>query len=352
VGKPFWDGPWWTHDEVEYAKCKKAVKEAASGGAVRSETMHIESNGEKRYIDFTMKPILNETGVVTFLIAEGSDITNKKIAQKEAEERQQQLIQTDKMASLGLMVSGVAHEINNPNNLIMLNADVMEKMWRDIRKLLDNVILTTPQFTVSGIPGVRAIERFDTMLKGISGGSKRIMALVSSLKGFARMDNEGLKEIVDMRAVVESAVMILNYHLQKVTNNFSISIEPDMPSIFGSYQKMEQVIINLLTNGCEALTDKGQKLSVDARYEAQTNEVVVCVEDEGCGIAPEMQGKIMDPFFTTKGDTGGTGLGLSVSYGIIKDHNGTIGFTSQQGKGTCFTIKLKAHSTTAIKDCT
>jgi PAS domain S-box-containing protein len=145
VGKPFWDGPWWTHDEAEYAKCKKAVKDAASGGAVRLETIHIAADGQMRYIDFTIKPIPGENGMIKFLISEGSDITNKKLAQKEAEERQRQLIHTDKMASLGLMVSGLAHEINNPNNLIMLNADVMEKMWGELRRLLDNVIMATPQ---------------------------------------------------------------------------------------------------------------------------------------------------------------------------------------------------------------
>jgi PAS domain S-box-containing protein len=350
VGKPLWEGPWWAHDKEELAKCKKAVLDAASGETVRLETTHATPNGELHYIDFTMKPIPGEFGSVRFLISEGRDITLKKRAQKEADERQQQLIYTDKMASLGLMVSGIAHEINNPNNLIMLNADVMEKMWIDMRKILDNTILTIPQSTFGGIQSKRAIERFETMLKGISGGSKRIMVLVSSLKGFARTDNEGLTEIVNMRAVVESAVMILDHSIQKATNNFSISFDPDLPPIFGSYQKIEQVIINLLTNGCESLTDPNQSLSVNVWYDRVADDVVVDVEDTGCGIPQEIQGKVMDPFFTTKGDSGGTGLGLSVSYGIIKDHNGTIGFTSQPGKGTCFTIKLKAHHTTNIKD--
>ena len=275
------------------------------------------------------------------------DITEYKRAQEEARAHQQRLVQSDKMNSLGQMVSGVAHEVNNPNNLIMLNADVMETFWRHMRPVLREHFAANPDWKMAGIPYGVAEGKFETLLGGVSGGAKRIKRIVDNLKDFARIDGGDLSESVSVEKVVEASVGIVENLIRKSTDRFSISNGGSLPRIRGNFQKLEQVVINLVTNACQALESRSKAIRIMIWHEEEAGMVAIRVEDEGRGIPAGLLNKVADPFFTTKRDTGGTGLGLSVSYGIVREHRGRIEYTSDEQRGTTVEIRFPTIKETA-----
>ena len=269
-----------------------------------------------------------------------ADITEYKTAQEEARLHQQRFIQADKMNSLGLMVSGVAHEVNNPNNLIMLNADVMDTFWKHLRPVLREHAQTHPDWKVAGLPYGTAEGKFETLLSGVAGGAKRIKRIVESLKDFARLDRGELSENVDLEEVVDASVGIVESVIRKSTDHFSVERAGGLPRVRGNFQKLEQVVINLITNACQALESRAKAVRVVTWHEASEGWVGISVEDEGKGIPAEFVGKVTDPFFTTKRDSGGTGLGLSVSYGIVREHRGRMEISSEVARGTRVEIRI------------
>ena len=273
-----------------------------------------------------------------------NDITEYKNAQEEAKLHQQKLIQVDKMNSLGQMVSGVAHEINNPNNLIMLNADVMESFWNHMRPVLREYSHENTNWKLAGIPYAKVEGKYETLLSGIVGGSQRIKRIVENLRDFGRVDSGEISETLNLEKVVQAALSIVDSLIKKSTSHFSIQYEENLPFVKGNFQKLEQVVINLLTNACQALDKNDKAIRIQIFYEAESHQVVLKVEDEGIGIPSHLLHKIADPFFTTKRDTGGTGLGLSVSYGIIREHRGSIEFKSIENSGTTVEIRIPAIS--------
>ena len=272
-----------------------------------------------------------------------ADISESVQAQETTRMHEQQLIQADKMASIGMMVSGVAHEINNPNNLIMLNADVMKTIWQSSAEMLTQYMKKTDIKKIAGLPGDRAINKFGTLIDGISGGAVRIKRIVQNLKDFARIDAGEINESLQINDVIETALQIVFPVIKKATKMFSVEYGENIPDIHGNYQKLEQVFINLITNACQSLENNQNAVGVCTEYLANDKMVKLTVTDEGKGIAPEHLNKIFDPFFTTKRDTGGTGLGMSVSYGIIKEHRGEIHIQSVLDAGTTVTVLLPSN---------
>ncbi len=268
----------------------------------------------------------------------GIDISELKRAQEDARRHQQSAIQADKLASIGLMVSGVAHEINNPNNLIMLSADVLRSAWPQLRARLAEAPSSPRAGSAVGLP-VPTVEQVGTLIEHIATGAVRIQKIVRSLKDFARADSGELQPGVDLRQVVDTAIMLVHNLIRKATDHFSV-VHGEVPPVIGNAQKLEQVLINLLTNACQALPDRTRAVTVRTALRAESGLVAVEVRDEGKGIPPQDLARIFDPFFTTKRDSGGTGLGLSVSYGIIEEHGGKLVFASEVGLGTTATILL------------
>lgn len=297
-------------------------------------------DGETRWLRLRSFLIRDTAGAVFRVAGLIGDITEYKRAQEESRAHQQRLVQSDKMNSLGQMVSGVAHEVNNPNNLIMLNADVMETFWRHMRPVLREHVSGNPDWKLAGIPYGVAEGKFETLLGGVTGGAKRIKRIVDNLKDFARSDGGDLSESVSVEKVMEASVAIVENLIRKSTDRFSISNAQGLPRIRGNFQKLEQVIINLLTNACQALASRSKAVRVATWYDHGTGMVAIRVEDEGRGIPADLLNKVADPFFTTKRDTGGTGLGLSVSYGIVREHRGRIEIRSDDSRGTTVEIRI------------
>ena len=260
----------------------------------------------------------------------------------ELSRNQRQLVQADKMAALGTLVSGVAHEINNPNGLILLNIPILRKVQADVARLLDRLREREGDFSLGGIPYSRMREELPKMLEEMQDGALRIKRIVNDLKDFARREDGAGKVLLDVNDASRKAVRLVEAVIRKHTDRFSAVYEADLPLVWGNPQRIEQVVVNLVLNACQALPDRSRAIEIATRHDDEKGMVVLCVRDEGTGIAPEHLPHLTDPFFTTKRETGGTGLGLSVSAGILKEHGGCLTFSSEPGKGTVVCLELPA----------
>jgi PAS domain S-box-containing protein len=268
------------------------------------------------------------------------DVTERLRMETEAREIQAKLIQANKMTSLGLLVSGVAHEINNPNSFIMANSQLLERSWADALKILQEYYRENGEFYVGGVPFSEMQVHSPKLFAGITDGAKRIESIINNLKKFAR--NGGPVERVDVNVnqVATSAVSILHYELNKFTDNFHVELGENIPLIKGNSQQLGQIIINLLMNAGQALQHRRGGVWLTTGFDAEAGQVLITVKDEGQGMSPEKSRMIMEPFFTTKLDSGGTGLGLSICQSIIRDHSWSLDFTSEPGAGTIFYLRI------------
>jgi signal transduction histidine kinase len=286
-------------------------------------------------------PFLKEERNLLNAVAERIErMIQHKQAEESARQGREQLVHLDKMAALGTLVSGVAHEINNPNNFIMLNAPVLSDACKSVMPILDEYYAANGEFLMGGLPYSEMRENIPALFSGIFEGAKRIKNIVDNLKGFARVETPDMTQSVDMNAVVKSALGLLGNLIRKSTRNFTADYAGDPPVLKGNFQRIEQVVVNLVQNACEALPDRHKGIRIKVRSDRGAQKVVVTVQDEGVGIPANHLPHVLDPFFTTKRNIGGTGLGLSVSSGIVNDHGGSIDFASTVGKGTTVTLTL------------
>ncbi len=226
---------------------------------------------------------------------------------KEKEKLEMQLLQSNKLATVGQLAAGIAHEINNP---------------------LGNISLYTQMLLKRG-KNTEAQEK----LTVINDEANRAAEIVKGLLDFARQSEPRLSNI-DINNEIVKVLSILKPNLKDIRVNTDIA---PLPFILADGGQIQQVIMNLLKNSIQSISENGE---ITLKTIAKDNNVEIIVSDNGCGIPKENLGRIFDPFFTTKEPGEGTGLGLSISYGIIKRHNGTIEVESEVGKGTTFTIKL------------
>ncbi|MBF0199175.1 MAG: PAS domain-containing protein [Planctomycetes bacterium] len=310
-----------------------------SGDTWHGEICNKASDNSLYWVNTHIVPIKSPDGE-DYFIAINLDITSVKEAEGINKKNQKQLLLADKMASLGILTSGVAHEINNPNHLIMSNNELLEKVWKDALAILDDHYQEQGDFNLAGIPFSEMKEQIPLMTQRIQGGTERIKNIVENFKKFAREEDESLSDTFNLNVVVKSSLTLVGNLLRKSTYNFHLELEDGIPDIIGSFQQLEQVLINFLTNSCQALTSMQQGIMVKTRYNKDNNTVQLIVKDEGSGIPPDIKKKIMDPFFTTKRSSGGTGLGLFISYGIIQRHNGRITFTSKESVGCTVKVSL------------
>jgi polar amino acid transport system substrate-binding protein len=270
-------------------------------------------------------------------------VSEKELALEELRFQQDKLVQADKMTSLGILVSGVAHEINNPNGMILLNVPTLKEASEDADRILEEYYREHGDFTYGGLPYSRMRDKIPRLFAEMHEGAKRIKRIVDDLKDFARRDTDALMESTGLNPVAQAAVRLVEPSLRSATGHFSATYADNLPLFRGSAQRIEQVIVNLLLNACQSLPDKERAISLATGFDLTSNCVTLTVSDEGIGIPPEVMPNLTDPFFTTKRDTGGTGLGLSGSAGIIKEHSGTLAFASAIDGGTVVTLTLPAE---------
>ncbi len=299
----------------------------------------IHKDGRRIIVETSGVPILDSGGEIVGFRGIDRDITERVRSQEH-------MFQAAKMVSLGTLVSGVAHEINNPITSIMLNGPILQKIWTDTSPILDDYCKEHEDIRVAGVSYSQLSKRVPVLLSDIIEGTKRIKRIVDELKNFARQGPSTLTDDVDINKVVKKAVRFVSNLLKKATRHFSVGYAANLPGIKGNTQHIEQVAINLIINACEALPDNEHSVQVSTEYDHKTDSVVVKVRDQGEGMFPEVLERIGDPFFTTKRDGGGTGLGLAISTRIINDHGGKIEFDSAPGEGTTVTVTFPASQGT------
>ncbi|HSB69503.1 MAG TPA: ATP-binding protein [Candidatus Methylomirabilis sp.] len=260
-------------------------------------------------------------------------------ANRELRAKQAQLVQAEKLASLGQLAAGVAHEINNPIQFIQGNMRIIHEAMETILPLLDRHARENPELRVARLPYPYFREQITSLLDDMCSGCLRIADIVRDLKKFARLDEGKMDEAVDVNAVVRAGLRLVQNKIKRY--RVFEDLEPGLPPIPGSTSKIEQVVVANLINAAEALGERaGGTITVSTRTEDAGKGICLAIADNGSGMAEEVQGRVFDPFFTTKQGTGGTGLGLSVAYGIVNEHGGRVEVTSAVGEGTTFTYHL------------
>ena len=304
--------------------------------------------------------LIRRTAHVERLVKERTTELNS--AYEHLKESEAQLIQSEKMASLGQMVAGVAHEINTPLGYVSSTVGLLSERMEIVDTLLgdfDNLIqmLTTPgtddakmeqQFAiVSGeISAVRlegSVQETAQLLQDSIYGLNRIQEIVVGLKDFARLDRAMIADFDVNKGLDQTLLIAQNLLKNRVTVNKKFD---KLPDVAGSPSQINQVLLNIIKNAAEAIDGSG---TINIKTWSDKNMVRISVQDTGSGIPADVLPKIFDPFFTTKAVGSGTGLGLSISYKIIKQHGGDIVASSETGKGTTFVISLPAAESAAIK---
>jgi signal transduction histidine kinase len=273
------------------------------------------------------------------------ELRNAELAQQKGElvRLQAQMVQSAKMASLGLLAAGVAHELNNPAGFIYSNVDLLRQYVERLERCLfayDE--LTLPNQDADRIAKIKADIDYDNIVNDLESimadchlGAERIRDVVQNLRLFSRLDESEIKQ-VDLNECIEATVRLLSRYYK----SGRISLWRDygeLPLVNCYAAQMNQVWMNLLVNAAQAIEDDG---TVRIQTISNGKTVSVSVTDSGKGISPENLKKIFDPFFTTKPIGEGTGLGLSISHGIVEKHRGTIAVDNIPGEGTTFTITL------------
>lgn len=271
---------------------------------------------------------------------------NNEIAEhsrlQEANRQQEvQLIQANKMTALGILVSGVAHEINNPNQLVLTNSRVLAKVWEDAIKILDKFQRGNGEFTLARLSYAEMRETVAALIRDVNAGALRIGRIVEDLKNFARPGARGLPDDFQLNDAVQRAMRLLAHLIRQRTAKLRTDLAPNLPPMRGNAQQVEQIAINVLVNALEALPDRDRAITVSTFFVESAGAVVLEVRDEGIGIAPQHLPRLCDPFFTTKQETGGTGLGLAICLSLAREHNGCLEFDSEPGKGTRVRVKFQ-----------
>lgn len=307
---------------LDFFKSDESERYAAelNTDSVINQAKHIAKDGKELYVNIRVSP--SEYWGQSVLLVTTSDITKRL-------ETEQQLIQASKMATLGEMATGVAHELNQPLS----------------------VIKTASSFLVKKIDCQQPVEEniLETMLSKVDHNVDRATRIINHMRQFARKSELELATI-DVHAVLESAFEIFNQQLKVRGIDIQRNFNPDLPKINADPDRLEQVFINLLLNARDAIEehcaghpidrDIKKTISLETGYDGHRVTIEVC--DTGVGIPPPIHDKIFEPFFTTKEVGKGTGLGLSISYGIVKDCGGDIVVVPNQEQGTCFRLTFPA----------
>ena len=304
----------------------------------QAELCRLGNDGCPRYMELTLYPIWDKQGNLEKFIEISRDITKRKANQIKTQDRllqmveertqklndtHKQLLHQDKMASLGRLSSSVVHEINNPASGIL------------------NLALLSKRILKEDIPSEKNIETILKYLDLMETETRRISRIVGNLLVFARQSKIEIARL-DVNELLDQT-LLLNANLLRIHGVEVIEkMERNIPLVTGSEDQLKQVFMNLVSNAVESMSGMpGGKLTLETYSSPADKTVTIRFLDTGPGIPEELKSKIFEPFFTTKKKGKGVGLGLSVVYGIINDHNGSITVNSEQGKGSVFTITLK-----------
>ncbi len=297
------------HDKFFYSQMWQTV---LSGRVWRGEIINRRKDGRLYPEEMTITPVRAEDREITHFIAVKQDISGRKKDEAEKHDLLLKLFQTEKMASVGQLTSGVAHELNNPLTAVVGLVDLLLEDAKD--------------------PEVKAD------LKTIKEQSVRCSKIVLSLLQFARQ-HKPQKMPVDVNDILEKSFSLVSYTAKTSSISLHKELDPGLPHIVADPNQLQQVFLNLITNASHAVQESPSP-DLTLKTEKVGDKVLIHVSDNGVGIPPESLRKIFDPFYTTKEPGKGTGLGLSICHSIVQEHSGDIQVRSEPGKGTTFTVEL------------
>jgi len=288
---------------------------------------------EGRHFQIKAFPLKDEEGNTVRVLRVMADVSESFLFREEAD-------RSNRLASLGELSAGIAHEINNPNGLIALNAPIAKEAIEDALPILDEYFEKNGDFFWGGLPYSRMRKDLPGMVQEMCEGSHRIQRIVEDLKNFVRQGDVTDLEKIDLNIAVETAVRLARNSIRKATDNFVLDLRHRLPLINGYTVQLEQVAVNLIQNACLALPERDRELLVRTTVSDDGESVLLIVRDEGCGIPPDIIKRVTDPFFTTRRQKGGTGLGLSVTNRIVRDHGGKLIIDSKPGEWTKVTVRF------------
>jgi PAS domain S-box-containing protein len=317
---------------------KEVVRNKRDSRKIQTRLM---PDGEKRYYEVNIYPIWEKDGKIQKFIHISRDITQHKKEEEEITHRLEQMVEDrtrqvkethekllhqDKMSSLGKLSASVVHEINNPIAGIL------------------NLIMLMQRIAEEETLGENQIDQFNQYLKLMETETRRTSRIVSNLLAFARQSKMEPKR-VSLNRLIEQT-LFLNSNLLKIDGvKVDNKLDPDLPDLLGSEDQLQQVFMNLVSNATEAMEGAGGGvLTIESKHLLSEDSLQINFQDTGTGIPEEDISKLFEPFFTTKKKGKGVGLGLSVAYGIIQEHGGSIYVKSKVGQGTTFQVRLPLKS--------
>ena len=347
-GEGYVDYQWqWKDDPHRIVPKNSFVKEFAPWSWVVGTGIYVEDVYEQigaitRRLTLACLLILLAIGVLSgIIIWQGAQAeAARQDGENKSRLHREQLFQAYKMATFGKLFSGVGHEVNNPATFIMLNAPILGKVWSSVVPILDSHMRVHGDFKVGQMSYSHLKDRMPALVHNIREGALRIKAIVDNLKDYARPNVSTLSDDIHINKIIEKAIELISNLIHNSTDQFEVGLSDDIPVFRGNAQRIEQVIINLLVNACQALDSPQEPIRIATETDLQRQVVTVTVSDHGCGIAYGTLDRIRDPFFTTKRQSGGTGLGLAIADRIVSEHGGQMLFTSVPGKGTTVTVSF------------
>ncbi|MGD2023845.1 MAG: response regulator [Desulfobacterales bacterium] len=295
-----------------------------------------------------MKPVNDEINTKGGMVRELAEMkllieqaeSGQRHAEKVLREIQPQLQQAQKMETLGTLVAGVAHEINNPINLIMYNIPLLKKIWVDFLPLLMERRQREPERKFGGFDYDFLADNLSQLVIDIEMAAQRIAKTVSDLKNYSRQSNVAEKVPLQVNSAVKNALRLAQTTLRTSDVKIQLNLADDLPDIEGNLQSIEQIILNITINAVHAVDHNRGEIEISTGLRTKDGMIYIRITDNGRGISPEISDKIFLPFVTDKQSEGGTGLGLSVTHSLVKAHDGKIEFESSRDRGTSFNVYL------------
>jgi len=256
------------------------------------------------------------------------------------QETEQQLLQAQKMEALGTLVAGVAHEINNPINLILYNLPLLRKTWTDFMPVLMTYRQEEPDRKFGGFTYDFLKDHLTQLIGDMEMAANRVVKIVSDLKNFSRQSNIADTAALNLNTAVRNALRLCQTTLRNAGVDLRLDLDQALPDIEGNLANIEQIILNIVINAVQAMDHSQGEILIQTGFTVKDGRVHLRISDNGRGVSPAIADRIFLPFVTDKQAQGGTGLGLSVTYSLVKAHGGEIRFESRQGGGTTFIVSL------------
>ena len=288
------------------------------------------AEGDRIYL-LQCYPVINAQGEVEGVIEWAKEITEEKNIHH-------QMLQADRLASLGQLVSGIGHEINNPNTFLLGNMKILREAMGDMTAIVDEYYKSHSSLKIARLDYPFFKEHLNVLMDDMVNGALRIKLIVEDMKKFARKSDEKLVDSVSLNQVVESSIRLAHNQVKRKASIVT-ELDEEIPLTRANPLGIEQILINMIINAADAIKD-GEKgtIWISTSYDEEAEAIVLSVRDNGIGMDKATMKQVFNPFFTTKRGHGGTGLGLSISYRIVKEHDGEIEVESTPGSGTTFKI--------------